>query len=74
MTKQKDPFEALYPNIAAWVEDGWVEIGSDEHSSSWVRALDIGGTVWEGESSYPSLHDALLALDAAVAEYMEGND
>ena len=24
--EMSDPFSALYPNIAAWVEDGWVEI------------------------------------------------
>lgn len=43
---QKDSFEDLYPNIAAWVMDGWVEIGRDDFSRSQVRALDIGGLIW----------------------------
>jgi hypothetical protein len=72
-SQKKDAFSVLYPNIAAWVEDGWVEIGNDEFSSSMVRALDIGGMVWEGESSYPSLHEALKALDAGIAEFLEVN-
>lgn len=68
-----DPFAALYPNIAAWVQDGWVEIGRDDYSRSFVRALDIGGMVWEGEPSYTSLHDALQALDAGIAAWLEEN-
>ena len=71
--QEKDPFAELYPNIAEWVLDGWVEIGSDEFSSSMVRALDIGGMIWEGESSYPSLHEALKDLDAGIEEYLEEN-
>lgn len=72
-SRKEDPFSALYPNIVAWVEYGWVEIGSDEFSSSMVRALDIGGMVWEGETNYPSLHEALKALDAGIAEFLEVN-
>lgn len=64
---QADPFATLCPNIAAWVQHGWVEIGHDDYSRSFVRALDIGGMVWEGKASYPSLHEALQALDAGIA-------
>jgi len=46
-----DPFAALYPNITAWVQDGRVEIGRDDCSRSFVRALDIGGLAWEGKAS-----------------------
>jgi hypothetical protein len=63
-------FEALYPNIAAWVQDGWVEIGRDDYSRSWVRALDIGGMIWEGATDYPSLSAALEALDAGIAAWI----
>ena len=66
-----DPFAALYPNIAAWVEDGWVEIGRDDFSRSFVRALDIGGMIWEGESTYASLHEALRALDEGIAAWRD---
>jgi hypothetical protein len=66
-----DPFAVLYPNIAGWVQDGWVEIGRDDYSRSFVRALDIGGMVWEGDSSYPSLHEALRAMDAGIAAWRD---
>ncbi len=68
-----DPFLALYPHIAAWVQDGWVEVGRDDCRPSFVRALDNGGMIWEGEASYPSLHDALLALDAGIAAWLQEN-
>jgi hypothetical protein len=68
-----DPFAALYPHVAAWVQDGWVEIGRDDYSRSFVRALDIGGLVWEGKTSYPSLHEALRALDAGIGAWLEEN-
>ncbi len=36
-----------YPHLARWVEaSGWVEIGHDEVSHSFVRALQEGGVVW----------------------------
>jgi hypothetical protein len=63
--------EARYPNIASWVQDGWIEIGRDDYSRSFVRALDIGGMVWEGESEYPTLDAALRALDAGIAAWLE---
>jgi hypothetical protein len=66
-----DSFETRYPNIAAWVQDGWIEIGRDDYSQSFVRALDIGGMVWEGESEYPTLDVALRALDAGIAAWLE---
>ena len=57
-------FESQYSSIALWVnERGWIEIGSDEFSTSFVRALDEGGLVWEGNDEYASLDDALRALD-----------
>jgi hypothetical protein len=65
--------EALYPNLAAWVQDGWVEIGRDDFSRSFVRALDIGGMIWEGEVEYPSLDVALQALDTGIAAWLQEN-
>jgi len=53
-------------------EHGWIEIGSDEFSTSFVRALDEGGLVWEGNDEYASLDDALRALDVAIAEWTRG--
>ena len=64
------PVEGQYPNIALWVnEHGWIEIGSGEFSTLFVRALDEGGLVWEGNGPYASLDDALWALDTAIAEW-----
>jgi hypothetical protein len=45
---------------------GWVELGQDDYSRSLVRALDIGGMVWEGDTTYPSLDAALQALEDAL--------
>jgi hypothetical protein len=55
--------------VARWVTTcGWIEVGSTEGSPSFVRALDIGGMVWEGEPTYPSVDAALQALDAALEQ------
>jgi len=61
-----------YPHLARWVTAyGWVEIGQDEYSRSFVRALDEGGMTWEGATSYPTLDAALHALDAALRDQMD---
>jgi len=61
--------EDAYPHLAAWVyERGWIEIGQDDYSRSFIRVLDEGGMVWEGKSRYPSLGAALRAADTALAE------
>jgi hypothetical protein len=66
-----DSFAARYPNIASWVQDGWIEVGRDDCGRSFVRALDIGGLVWEGDGPYASLDEALRALDAGIAAWLE---
>jgi hypothetical protein len=67
-------FEARYPHIAGWVQDGWVEIGYTDYTRSFVRALDQGGQVWEGSQKYPTLDDALVALDAGIAAWLKENE
>ena len=70
MESETRSLESQYPHIALWVNGhSWIEIGSDEFSTSFVRALDEGGLVWEGDDEYTSLDDALRALDAAIAEW-----
>lgn len=77
MPERKQPvpesglFTARYPNIAAWVQDGWIEVGHDDYSRSFVRALDIGGVIWEGAEEYASLEEAFQALDAGIAAWLE---
>jgi hypothetical protein len=66
-------FDARYSNIAGWVQDGWVEIGYTDYTRSFVRALDEGGMVWEGARHFASLDEALAALDAGIAAWLEEN-
>jgi hypothetical protein len=65
-------FSSTYPNIAAWTESyGWIEIGQDDVSQSIVRALDMGGMVWEGKSKYKTVDAALDDLEAALEKIIE---
>jgi hypothetical protein len=32
-------FEERYPNIAAWVQDGWIEIGHDSNNGSIYQSI-----------------------------------
>ena len=64
--------EEAYPNIARWIEAyGWVEIGQNDYSTSFVRALDKGGMVWEGSDDYETLDEAMQALEADLTEWMK---
>jgi hypothetical protein len=49
---------------------GWMEIGHDDMSRSFVRALDEGGLVWEGQEDYATLDDALRDLEAGLTAQM----
>ena len=63
-------FEQSHPLIARFVkQDGWIEIGYDDWNRSFIRALDVGGTVWEGQYDYSSVDDALQALEAGLAAW-----
>ena len=63
--------DATYPTIARCVmEYGWIEISQEHMSQSFVRALDEGGLVWEGQEDYATLDDALRDLEAGLAAWM----
>ncbi|MCB8924027.1 MAG: hypothetical protein H6652_00205 [Ardenticatenaceae bacterium] len=64
-------FDEQYPNIAWWVQDGWIEIGQDEYSRSFIRVLDIGGLVWESKESYETVAEALAEADAAFGRFAD---
>jgi hypothetical protein len=68
-------FEQTYPNIARWIDEheGWIEIGyqGDSPLTSFVRALDLGGMLWEGKDSYASVDEALQDLDAGLEEILQ---
>ena len=64
-------FSKADPNIAYWVEAcGWIEIGRDEYSDSFIKAFDEGGTVWEGAEEYETVDEALQALEEGLAVWM----
>ena len=64
-------FEQAYPHVTRWVKDyGWIEIGHDELSPSFVRALDEGGLIWEGDDATEDLDGVLRALDRVLAEWI----
>lgn len=68
-----EELEQLYPHIARWVMlHGYVQIGHDDDSfdPSFVSAIDAGGMVWQGAPDYPSLEDALRALDDGIRDWL----
>ena len=68
-------FSTTYPAITRWVNEwGWIEIGYSEGSTSFIRALDIGGSVWEGKDTYTSLDAALAALEKRLAKWIAKNE
>src|SRR3954467_6717908 len=64
--------QQVYPTIARWASGyGWVEFGIDGRDRPFVRALDEGGTVWEGEGRYGTLDEAMGAMEAGLVEFLE---
>ena len=66
-------FDESYPNITHFVKVlGWIEIGHDEDSpvTSFIRAINPGGIVWEGENQYKSLDEAFQDLERGLGEWM----
>lgn len=64
-------FDQTFPHIARWVKEyGWIEVGCDGMSPSWVRALDEGDLIWEGGDPTQPLDGTLQELDAALAEWL----
>jgi hypothetical protein len=70
--KSPDPFATLYPNIAAWVPDGVVEMGRDDMLRSFIRVLNYGNLIWEGDD-FPTVHAALQAADRGIAAWVAEN-
>ena len=70
-----DEFAAAYPHITAWVheEEGWIEVGPDDFSTSFVRAIYGGGLAWEGKPGYASMDEAMRSLDAGIAAWLRKN-
>ena len=66
-------FERQYPNIAHFTKSiGWIEMGdADSPLTSFIRALDSGGMIWEGQDEYPSLDAAFEDLERGLGEWMD---
>ncbi|MFN0204106.1 MAG: hypothetical protein ACKVTZ_21485 [Bacteroidia bacterium] len=66
-------FSQNYPNLFWYIENlGVIEIGTDEHSDSWVRLIDEGGTRYESEED--DLDEALTAADKWAGEEFDTKD
>ncbi len=64
-------FAEAYPNIAERVEsDGWIEMGGAGYNSAFVKAIDEGGLIWEGNNRHQTIDEALRALDTGLAEWI----
>ena len=70
---EPDEFSAKYPNIAAWIRDGVVEIGRDGFTTSRIRVMDEGGMVWEGGTRHKSMDAILREADEAIAKWTGEN-
>lgn len=69
-----DTFEDKYPSLADWVINrGRIEIGEEGFLPSFIRVLDEGGLVWEGNTHYPSIDAALADAEAGVKEWIGEN-
>jgi hypothetical protein len=67
-------FLSTYPNIAAWTRIasyGWIEIGQDDYSKSFIRVLDEGGMLWESKPNYKFFDDVLNDLEAALEKIID---
>ena len=65
-------FSSTYPNITYWTEScGWIEIGYDNNTDTFIRVLDEGGIVWESKPEYKSIDDALNDLESALGKIIE---
>ena len=67
--------EQAYPHVADWVYGGgWIELGQNEYSRSFIRILDIGGMLWEGTTRYHTLDALLRDAEAALTRLEESGD
>ncbi len=65
-------FEKIYPYLHLYIDyQGWVELGADEHSKSWVRVLDEGGMRLEVDEA--TLDESLVKAEIWAKEWMTEN-
>ena len=64
-------FEGTYPNITRWLTHGHIEIGEVLYSDSFIRAIDEGGVVWEGEPEYETIDQCLQDLERGLEDIIQ---
>ena len=68
-----ESFEDKYPFIAAWVQDGTIEIGYNDYDDVFMRVIDPGGVVWESNKIYTNLDEALAEMNLAIEQWCNEN-
>ncbi len=66
-------FETLYPNAAYFADAiGWIEFGRNDDIplTSFIRAIDMGGMIWEGKDEYDTIDSAFQDLEKGLIEWM----
>ncbi len=61
-----------FPNVVAWVREGWIEIGPTDWTRSFIRIMDEGGMVWQGEEEYESLEAAFAEAELVIEAWWNG--
>jgi hypothetical protein len=73
-TKEADLPAERYPAIARWCNQyGWIEVGYEWQDKLFARAIHEGGLAWGGKGPYPTIDDAMRALEEGIKEYLEEN-
>ena len=75
MSPGSHKMKLTFSAIDYWVTSvGWIEIGDDGSSPTWIRALDQGGLVWASDDRYTSVDEAFDALETALRAWLNVND
>ncbi|OGS18190.1 MAG: hypothetical protein A3J83_04165 [Elusimicrobia bacterium RIFOXYA2_FULL_40_6] len=61
-----------YPNIDRWIQDGTIEIGFEYGRGIVARAIDEGGTTWEGDN-LKNFETAMKALEKGIKKWCDEN-
>lgn len=68
------PFAKSYPAISWWtMNQGWIELGENENHPAFIKALDQGGLVCAGRTTYSSVDEALKDMEHKLARWLQKN-
>jgi hypothetical protein len=67
--EKKSPLADAYPNVAEFIfSQGCIELGYEPNTRTYARAIDEGGTVWDGGKSNMTLEELLEVMEAGLEE------